>query len=191
VAGQRQRLNFTDIAHLFLVPDTGPSDLFILFNCRYEMPACPEALTNPHLQRMTLSPWIKPGTRETSRFGGIAIILGTFVWSCRTDAGVSSTDNRGLLPEMSNFYCLPGRAGGSPIVLALLLDQVTGSVASATGDGAYDQAGVYAHVAERHPDATVIVPPRTTAVLSKTAETDPTQRDRHLQCIAKLARMGW
>jgi hypothetical protein len=96
VAGQRQRLNFTDIAHLFLVPDTGPSDLFILFNCRYEMPACPEALTNPHLQRMTLSPWIKPGTRETSRFGGIAIILGTFVWSCRTDAGVSSTDNRGL-----------------------------------------------------------------------------------------------
>jgi hypothetical protein len=74
---------------------------------------------------------------------------------------------------------------------ALLLDQVTGSVASATGDGAYDQAGVYAHVAERHPDATVIVPPRTTAVLSKTAETDPTQRDHHLQCIAKLARMGW
>ena len=121
VAGQRQRLNFTDIAHLFLVPDTGPSDLFILFNCRYEMPACPEALTNPHLQRMTLSPWIKPGTRETSRFGGIAIILGTFVWSCRTDAGVSSTDNRGLLPEMSNFYCLPGRAGGSPIVLAPVL----------------------------------------------------------------------
>ena len=30
-----------------------------------------------------------------------------------------------------------------------------------------------------------------TAVLSKTAETDPTQRDRHLQCIAEKGRMGW
>jgi Hint domain len=26
-------------------------------------------------------------------------------------------DSRGLPPEMSNFYCLPGRAGGTPIVL--------------------------------------------------------------------------
>jgi hypothetical protein len=26
-------------------------------------------------------------------------------------------DSRGLPPEMSNFYCLPGRAGGSPILL--------------------------------------------------------------------------
>jgi hypothetical protein len=27
----------------------------------------------------------------------------------------SKTENRGILPEMSNFYCHPGRAGGSPI----------------------------------------------------------------------------
>jgi hypothetical protein len=72
-----------------------------------------------------------------------------------------------------------------------LLDQVTGALASVTGDGAYDQEGVYAGIAERHPDAAVIVPPRATAVLSKTAETDPTQRDRHLQCIAEKGRMGW
>jgi DDE family transposase len=72
-----------------------------------------------------------------------------------------------------------------------LLDQVTGPVASVTGDGAYDQDGVYAASAERHPEAAVIVPPRTTAVLSKTAETDPTQRDRHLQCIAEKGHMSW
>ena len=36
-----------------------------------------------------------------------------------------------------------------------------------------------------------IVPPRATAVLSATAETEPTQRDRHLQCIAEKGRMGW
>ena len=72
-----------------------------------------------------------------------------------------------------------------------LLDKVSRPLASFTGDGAYDQEGVYVGIAERHPDALVIVPPRTTAVLSKTAETDPTQRDRHLQCIAKKGCMGW
>ena len=55
-----------------------------------------------------------------------------------------------------------------------LLDQVTGPVASFTGDGAYDQEGVYAGVAERHPEAAVVVPPRATAVPSETAETTPT-----------------
>ena len=72
-----------------------------------------------------------------------------------------------------------------------LLDQVMGSVASFTGDGAYDQEGVYAGVGERHPDATVVVPPRSTAVPSDTAETAPTQRDRHIQLIAETGRMGW
>jgi hypothetical protein len=72
-----------------------------------------------------------------------------------------------------------------------LLDQVTGSLASVTADGAYDQDGVYADVAQRHPDAAVIVPPRCTAVLSDQAETSPTQRDRHLQCIDERGRMGW
>ena len=72
-----------------------------------------------------------------------------------------------------------------------LLDQVTGPVAAVTGDGAYDQAGVYASVAERHPEAAVIVPPRSSAVPSADAETAPTQRDRHLQGIAEHGRMGW
>jgi hypothetical protein len=72
-----------------------------------------------------------------------------------------------------------------------LLDQVTGPVASVTGDGAYDQEGVYASVAERHPEAAVIVPPRSSAVPSADAKVAPTQRDGHLQCIAKHGRMGW
>ena len=62
-----------------------------------------------------------------------------------------------------------------------LLDQVTGPVASVTGDGAYDQEGVYASVAARHPEAAVIVPPRSSAVPSANAEAAPTPRDRHLQ----------
>src|SRR5829696_4501116 len=72
-----------------------------------------------------------------------------------------------------------------------LLDQVAGSVASFTGDSAYDQDRVYASVGERHPAAAVIVPPRATAVPSKLAESEPTQRDRHLQLIAERGRMAW
>src|SRR4051812_46624067 len=72
-----------------------------------------------------------------------------------------------------------------------LLDQVAGPVASFTGDGAYDQDRVYASVAERPPEAAVVVPPRATAVPSNAAESNPTQPDRHLQLIADHGRMAW
>ncbi|MDO9713654.1 IS5 family transposase [Paracraurococcus lichenis] len=72
-----------------------------------------------------------------------------------------------------------------------LLDRVDSPVVSFTGDGAYDRDDVYAEVEARHPGADVIVPPRTNAVPSDTAETTPTQRDVHLRCIAERGRMGW
>jgi hypothetical protein len=72
-----------------------------------------------------------------------------------------------------------------------LLDGVDGPVASFTADGAYDRDDVYTEVAARHPDAEVIVPPRSSAVPSAVAETAPTQRDRHLQFIAEHGRLGW
>ena len=72
-----------------------------------------------------------------------------------------------------------------------LLEQIAGPVASFTGDGAYDRDDVYSVVCQRHPDAAVIVPPRSSAVPSATAETAPTKRDRHLQLIAERGRMGW
>ena len=72
-----------------------------------------------------------------------------------------------------------------------LLDRIDGPVASFTGDGAYDRDDVYAAVAGRHPDADVVVPPRSCAVPSATAGTAPTQRDAHLRCVAERGRMGW
>jgi hypothetical protein len=72
-----------------------------------------------------------------------------------------------------------------------LLDRIDGAVASLSGDGAFDRDDVYAEVAARHPDAAVVVPPRSSAVPSDTAETAPTQRDLHLRCIAERGRMGW
>ncbi len=72
-----------------------------------------------------------------------------------------------------------------------LLDHLDGFVASFTGDGAYDRDDVYTEVAARHPEAAVVVPPRSSAVPSDAAEAAPTQRDRHLQVIAERGRMGW
>jgi hypothetical protein len=75
--------------------------------------------------------------------------------------------------------------------LESLLDQVEEPLAAIVADGAYDQDRVYDAVAEHSAEAVVVVPPRSTAVLSASAETDPTQRDRHIQAIAEQGRMGW
>jgi len=55
----------------------------------------------------------------------------------------------------------------------LLLDQIAGAVASFTGDGACDQDRVYDSVAQRHPEAAVVVPPCANAMPSDTAENAP------------------
>ena len=69
-----------------------------------------------------------------------------------------------------------------------LLDQIDADVASMTADGAYDGEAVYDAVAERHPDAAVIIPPRVTAVPS---ETTATPRDKHLATIVQHGRISW
>jgi len=74
-----------------------------------------------------------------------------------------------------------------------LLDQVPGAIASVTADGAYDGEPVYRAIAARQPQAppTVIIPPRATAVLSVTADTAPSLRDRHTQMIQEKGHRGW
>ena len=71
-----------------------------------------------------------------------------------------------------------------------LLDRADSPIISFTGDGAYGRDDVYDAVRKRHPEAAVIVPPRSNAVPSAVAETNPTQRDRHLQQIAAHGRRG-
>ncbi len=80
---------------------------------------------------------------------------------------------------------------GDASQVGALLDQVDGPIASFTADGAYDQDGVYGDVVAHHPGASVIVPPRSNAVPSDTAETAPTMRDRNLKIIAERGRMAW
>jgi hypothetical protein len=59
---------------------------------------------------------------------------------------------------------------------------------SFTADGAYDQDGVYVYgeVVARHSEASVVVPPRSSAVPSDTAQTALTMRDSHLQISPPL-----
>ena len=71
------------------------------------------------------------------------------------------------------------------------LEQLEDPLASFVADGAYDQDSIYDAVTERDPGAAVIVPPRSIAALSEMADTEPTQRDGHLQGIAEKGRMGW
>jgi hypothetical protein len=72
-----------------------------------------------------------------------------------------------------------------------LLDQITDPITSFTADGAYDQDRVYESVAGRALDAAVIVPPRSTAALSASADTAPTRRDHNIREIASHGRMSW
>ncbi len=63
-------------------------------------------------------------------------------------------------------------------------------MASFTADSAYDQESVAAAVAERHPEAAIIVPPRSTAVLSETAATAPyTKRARAEAAIGRFKQV--
>jgi transposase len=80
---------------------------------------------------------------------------------------------------------------GDPSQVGALLDQVTGAIASVTADGAYDGDPVYQAVAERAPEADVIIPPRATAKPGAQANQAPRQRDRHIETIAQRGRLGW
>ena len=77
---------------------------------------------------------------------------------------------------------------GDVSALPDLLDQIEDPVGSVTADGAYDGDAIYDEVLQRHPAVRVILPPRSTAVLS---EAGATQRDDHLRTIENHGRIGW
>ena len=77
-----------------------------------------------------------------------------------------------------------------PSQVAPLLDQIDIPIARVTADGAYDGAPTYATIAAHGNDIEVVIPPRSTAVLS--GEPGPlAQRDRHLEIIAERGRLAW
>ena len=90
---------------------------------------------------------------------------------------ISLDGNRGQIVAAS----LTAKETDDGAEVGSLLGEITGAVASFTGDGGYDQDRVYASVAEHSPEAVIVVPLRATGGQSGTAATAPTQRDRHLR----------
>jgi hypothetical protein len=77
-----------------------------------------------------------------------------------------------------------------PSQVAPVLDQIDVPIARVTADGAYDGAPTYATIAAHGDEIEVVIPPRSTAVLSG-EQGAFAQRDRHLEMIAERGRMGW
>lgn len=80
---------------------------------------------------------------------------------------------------------------GDASLVGPLVEQIDRPLGAVLADGAYDGEPVYQAVAVHSPGAEVIIPPRSTAVPSDTAQSAPTQRDRHLQVISACGRLGW
>ena len=94
-------------------------------------------------------------------------------------------------PDSSDILAAELTDEGDASLVGPLLDQIDGPVSAVLADGAYDGDPTYQTILDRHPDAMVVIPPRSNAVLSDTAETEPTQRDRHIEMLARKGRMGW
>jgi len=80
---------------------------------------------------------------------------------------------------------------GDASLVGPLLEQIEYPISEVFADGAYDGEPTYRSVTDHTPEAAVVIPPRSTAVPSATADTDPTQRDRHIQLIKERGRLGW
>ena len=74
-----------------------------------------------------------------------------------------------------------------------LLRQPEGDITSLTADGAYDGDLVYQAAATRQPGRPpeVVIPPRSSAVLSATDPGEQSPRDRHIQLMSQHGRMAW
>ena len=146
--------------------------------------------------------WCRPPSqRKGGRFhvGMVAAFKSECRPACDRNTGRFRVGNRGRFqsesasPDIGEILAsdLTSNEEGDASLVGPLLDQITRPIGAVLADGAYDGEPVYRAIAERAPDAEVIIPPRATAVTSDTADTAPTQRDRHIQIIKERGRLGW
>jgi hypothetical protein len=124
-------------------------------------------------------------------------VLGKGEWHQEKHGGTARRTwrklHRAVDPDTGTILAseLTSNEDGDATLVGPLLDRIKRPIAAVLADGAYDGEPTYRTVAKHAPDAEVIVPPRATAVVSGTAETAPTQRDRHIQMIQERGRRGW
>jgi transposase len=94
--------------------------------------------------------------------------------------------------EIAAHVLTEGHADDAAQVPALL-GQVEGQITTVTADGAYDGKPTYAAAAARQLDRMpdVIIPPRSSAVMSTEDPDAQSPRDRHIQLISQHGRIGW
>ena len=69
-----------------------------------------------------------------------------------------------------------------------LLAQVEHEFTVVMGDGAYDSFHFNEAILKKQPDATIIIPPPSTAVSRRKKDT---QRDKHIHLLQKVGRLAW
>ena len=72
-----------------------------------------------------------------------------------------------------------------------LLIDIDGPICSFTADGAYDEQPVYQAVLDHSKDASIVIPPRTNAVVSATGGDEWIQRDNHIHKIRSIGVYNW
>jgi hypothetical protein len=84
---------------------------------------------------------------------------------------------------------------GDASLVGPLFDQIDGPISAVLADGAYDGEPTYRTILDRHPDATVAIPPRSNAVLrhrrSRTDAARPAHPAARQEGPDRLAESRW
>jgi len=85
-------------------------------------------------------------------------------------------------------YDITDNSKGEPTTAVDLLDQIQHAFNVVMGDGAYDSVKLTNAILNKQPDASIIIPPPSDAVISKDGTT---QRDQHIRQLEEFGRMAW
>ena len=69
-----------------------------------------------------------------------------------------------------------------------LIDQIEHSFSVVMGDGAYDSVKLTRAILNKQPDASIVIPPPSDAVISPEGTT---QRDQHIRLLEEVGRIAW
>ena len=85
-------------------------------------------------------------------------------------------------------YDITDNSKGDPTTAVDLLDQIEHSFNVVLGDGAYDSIKLTNAILNKQPDASIVIPPPSNAVISQNGNT---QRDHHIRLLEEVGRIAW
>lgn len=85
-------------------------------------------------------------------------------------------------------YDITDNSKGDPTTAVDLLDQIEHSFNVVICDGAYDSVKLTNAILKKQPNASIVVPPPSDAVISKEGDT---QRDQHIRLLEEVGRIAW